>query len=528
MKSSKTTRFSFRALVAAATLGVCAQSAQASTLNYTADDTGPTFGIGSRLRAEIYNVDNGWISGSPLNSPTVTSTLSGVTQNGSINFLNTKNGQFITSYTGYANSISASVYQAGIDIGNELIGAGALVITIPNVEIKINNFASSSSTYNYYNPDTYAAYLNLTNTTVNGTPGRDAIHTDLNVTSTLNLYGTNRINGTTLVDSIYANDNSTTTFNGSVYGATVLGYDSVTTYTSQASNVEGGIYSYTYGNQTNGEGAATVNFDGGNVVNGDIYLEPSYNGPFGGQNPSTINIRGNGVVFNGGSGEGGSFGGPFPFSTNVLAEYINFTTAGSLTLGNDVNVIVGDINFNGNNASLNVGDNVNILAFYNGIVTTAGQSGTINFSGNSTVYTYGSLDGEGIGGAGALSAINVNGGSSSTVRLYTPTYTKAIAVNLNAGGTLVLQNGLNSLYQDGLTLGTLKFFNNNAEVQIGSEGNDALDTIELRTNISTDTNNNGKLKFLGGVVNVFGSVASLDYELKRIDVGGTGSGVGDG
>jgi hypothetical protein len=521
MKSSKSARFSIRSLIAAAALGVCAQSAQASTLNYTADDTGPIGGPTSRLRVEIYNAFTGWYYGNPVNSPTVTSTINGVVQNGSINFLNTKNGQFYQSYTGYADSITATVYQAGIDVGGLLIGTAIGAAIIPNVSIATVNLGYSSSNYNYYNPDTYAAYLNLTNATVNGTSGRDAIHTDLNVTSTLNLYGTNYINGATLVDTINGYDNSNTTFNGSVYGATTLGFDTVATYTSQASRVEGGIYGN--GGQFNGEGAATVNFDGGNVVNGDVILQPNYNGPFGGS-PSTINIRGNGVVFNGGSGQNDGDG----YLLNIGAEYINFTTAGSLTLGNNLNVVVGDINFNGNNATLNVGDNVNIYAAYNGVITSAGQSGTINFSGNSKIETYGSaFNGEGIGGPGALAAINVNGGSNSTVRLYTPTYTKAVAVNLNAGGTLVLQNGLNSLYQDGLTLGTLKYFNNNAEVQIGSEGYDITSSIELRTNISTDTNNNGKLKFLGGVVNVFGSVASLDKELSRIDVGGTGSGVGD-
>ncbi|MEI6121092.1 MAG: autotransporter domain-containing protein, partial [Opitutae bacterium] len=83
------------------------------------------------------------------------------------------------------------------------------------------------------------------------------------------------------------------------------------------------------------------------------------------------------------------------------------------------------------------------------------------------------------------------------------------------------------LYQDGSTLGTLKYLNNNAEVQIGSESNSLGSVIVLHTNISTGTKNNGTLKFLGGEVDVFGSVASDDYKLARIDVGGTGSGVGD-
>ena len=520
MKSSKSARFSIRSLIAAAALGVCAQSAQASTVNYTADDTGPVVGPNARATVNAYNESTGWLYGNPLVSPSVTSNFSGVTQDGSINFLNTKNGQFIQSYNGYNNSISVSVYQDGVIISDTLVGVAAVfTCVIPNISVKVENFNNASTNYNLYNPSTYSAYLNLTNTTVNGTPGRDAIHTDLNVTSTLNLSGTNYINGTTLVDTINGEDNSTTTFNGSVYGATTLGYDTVATYTSQATRVEGGIYSN--GGQNNGEGAATVNFDGGNFVNGDILLTPNYYGPFGGSQ-STINIRGNGVVFNGGPGD--NFGGPFGL-VNIGVEEINFTTAGSLTLNNNLSVIVGNINFNGNNATLNVGDNVNILAAYNGVVTTAGQSGTINFSGNATIETYDSLNGEGIGGAGALAAINVNGGSSSTVRLYAPT--RAIAVNLTAGGTLVLQQGLNSLYQDGQTLGTLNYNNNNAEVQIGSESNSLSSVIELRTNISTGTRNNGTLKFLGGEVDVFGSVALDDYKLARIDVGGTGSGVGD-
>ena len=527
MKSPKSSRFSLRTLLAAAALGVCAQSAQASTLNYTANDIGD-----GRYVLDIYTPSdigygaNKWVYGAqPVVTPTLTRDFSYSTQNGSINFLNSQNGALVHSGTSVDTGANLYVYQNGLlALNGTLLGAGlgigVVAVTIPAVQV--GAYEGFVATYNLKNPNTYNVSLNLTGMTVNGNPGRDAIHSDINVSTTLNLYGDNRINGATLVDSIHADDNTTTTFNGSVYGATELGYGSVTTYTSQASRVEGGITSY--GGQTyNGEGAATVNFDGGNVVNGDVLLAPNYNGPFG-ASQSTINIRGNGVVFNGGSGS--YSGGLFEY-VNVGAEYINFTTAGSLTLGNNLNAIVGGINFNGNNASLNVGDNVNIVAYYNGIATNAGQSGTINFSGNSTIYTSGSLNGEGIGGAGALSAINVNGGSSSTVRLYTPTYTKAIAVNMNAAGTLVLENGLNSLYQDGLTLGTLKYFNNNAEVQIGSEGYGIEHSIELRTNISTDTNTNGKLKFLGGVVNVFGSVASLDKELARIDVGGTGSGVGD-
>lgn len=447
----------------------------------------------------------------------------GTTQNGGINFLNTQNNQVRSTFNSFEKNVYVGLNQDG---GVTLYGTDYTVFGDGKISIRTYDVGAQAladnlngANYNYIlkNPDTYTGSLYISNSTINGTR-TSAIYADVNVNTTVNLNGTNYINGSTLVDTINGYDNSNTTFNGSVYGATTLDYNTVATYTSQATRVDGGIYGN--GGQNNGEGAATVNFDGGNVVNGDILLNNN-SGPFG-TSHSTINIRGNGVVFNGGSGQ--DLGGPFGL-INIGAEEINFTTAGSLTLNNNLNVLVGNINFNGNNASLNVGDNVNIWAFYNGIVTTAGQSGTINFSGNARLDTYGYLNGEGIGGAGALAAINVNGGSSSTVRLYAPT--RAIAVNLTAGGTLVLQQGLNSLYQDGSTLGTLKYLNNNAEVQIGSESNSLSSVIVLHTNISTDTKTNGKLKFLGGEVDVFGSVASADYELARIDVGGTGSGVGD-
>ncbi len=515
MKSSKTARFSLRSLLAAATILSVAGTASAATLNYTADDTGPLGGPTSRLRVEI-NTNGSWVYGTPVSSPTVNSTINGVVQNGSVNFLNTKNGQFYQTYTGFADFISSTVYQAGIDVGGLLMGTAVGAAIIPNVSVAVNNLANSSSTYNYYNPDTYAANLYLTNAIINGDPGYEAIYTDRNIDSTVNLYGTNRINGATLVDNIYIDYYSTTTFNGSVSGRTVMVEGSVANYTSSASQINGNIVvpGYDVGYGYDGEGA-TLNFQGGNKVNGSIVLNAI---------GTQINISGLGVEFNG--QETYSYG-PNP-SANVIAYGIDFTSAGSLTLGSGTQVLTERLHFNGNNATLNFSNNSDVYA-YSGIVTSAGQSGTINFAGNSTVVG-------GIGGDGAFSAINVNGGSSSVVRVYGSSAfgpggnigeVKAIAVNLNAAGTLVLAGGLNSLYQDGVTLGTLKYFNNNAEVQIGSEYNGEGANIVLNTNISTDTNNNGKLKFLGGRTDVYGSVASLTKELQRIDVGGTGSGTGD-
>ena len=493
MKSPKSARFTFRTLLAAAALGVCAQSVQASTLNYTANDTGPTFGLGSRLRAEIYNIDNGWIYGSPINSPTVTSNITG-TQNGSINFLNTRNGQFITSYTGYAGSISASIYQDNLDIGNNLIGGGVLVITIPLVEVRINNFASSSTTYNYYNPDTYAANLILTNAIINGDPGYEAIYTDRNIDSTLNLYGNNTINGATLVDNIYVNYNTVpgsftnTTFNGDVYGQTILAQGANVTYTNQAQVISGGIYAANSGYRT------TLNFEGANTVNGVINMYMPLDGPW-----AQINIRGKGVVFNGDV-------------TGV--NTINFSNGSELSLGNGVIVTSTFINFNGNNATLNVGEGVEVNS---NIVTTSVATGTVNFAGSAIVR--GELGGSGT----ALNEVNING-KGSVVRIEGAT--AAIDVKLNAESTLVLSGGLDSYNQDTDTLGNLSYFDKNSEVQVGDPYY-PLATPALNTNISTTKDNNGTLKFLGGVVEVSGSVAKLGYELALIAVGGTNSGKGN-
>ena len=502
MKSPKSARFSLLTLLAAATLGVSVGSVKGSTLDYTVDNLGDgRYVLDIYTPADIGYGSNKWVYGAqPVNTTlnvNLGSLLSNQTQSGSINFLNTRNSQIIRVGASVDTGANLYVYQSGLlALSGTLLGAGigigAVAVTIPAVQV--GAYEGFTATYNLRNPDTYNAVLDLTNMTINGDPGYEAIYTDRNIDSTLNLYGNNTINGATLVDNIYVNYNTVpgsytnTTFNGNVYGQTVLAQGANVTYTNQAQVISGGIYAANSGYRT------TLNFDGANTVNGVIDMYLPGDGPW-----AQINIRGKGVVFNGDV-------------TGV--NTINFSNGSELSLGNGVTVSSTYINFNGNNATLNVGEGVEINS---DITTTSVATGTVNFAGSAIVR--GAL---GISGT-ALDAVNING-SGSVVRIEGET--TAIDVKLNAESTLVLSGGLDSYNQDTDTLGNLSYFNKNSEVQVGDPYY-PLATPALNTNISTTKDNNGTLKFLGGVVEVSGSVAKLGYELALIAVGGTNSGKGN-
>lgn len=479
-------RLSFRSLLAAAVLvATVIPSAQAAELNYTVDN----LGVG-RFVVDFYtSTDIGFGAGSwtygarPITPPVLSTSLNGATQNGSINFLNYRNGALVSTATGVSAMIYGNVYQDGIGIST-LLGASIFgVVAVPNVSVGINAVGSTVS-YNLYNPNNYGAVLALNNTVVNGTAGRDAIHADVFVDATLVLTGVNRVNGATMVSNIQLNSGATT-FNGNVAGATLISASGLTlTYTGLAGQIDGAIGVIMLQRNT------TVNFLGGNNVNSTVNLNRGAG--------SAINISGSNVVFN------GAF---------VRADLVRFTTGGSLSLANGV-YLDANVAFDGNNATLTVGNQSDI----NGSVVTSGQqSGSLVFSGSSQVL------GD-VGLNGSFRAIDFQGGNSSAVVVNR--YTDANAINLNAAGTAAFRDGLDTRLVDN-TLGTVRYFNTDGKVQVGDvDPNGLFANSSVFANFITDTNNNGVLTMVGGTQTVTGQVGASGKSLRLLNVGAVNAGLG--
>lgn len=482
-------RLSFRSLLAAALLTAATPAAQAAELNYTVDDLGP-----SRYIVDLYtptNIGYGagvWTYGlRPLTTPVLTRSITSTTQSGSVNFLGYRNGALLAVGAGVNSQITAYVYQDGA-FSSTLLGVASVVFpspvgvaTIPNVSVSIENLGNHVISYNLYNPNSYNSVLNVADSVIDATPGRNAIHTDVFVNSTLNLTGVNRINGATLVGAINLNSGATT-FNGNVAGATSINANALSlTYTGLANQIDGAITAV---------GSATINLMGGNNVNSSVEL-----GRFLG---STINVAGSNVVFN------GAF---------VRASTVRFTTGGSLSLANGV-YLDADVDFAGNNATLTVGNGSDISG---GVWTSGQQSGTLVFSGSSTVA-------DNVGQNGSFRAIDLQGGNSSAVVVNG--YTDANVVNLNAAGTVAFVAGLDTRLVDD-TLGTVRYFNTDGKVQVG--GLDAGGASRFSTvfaNFVTDTNNNGVLTMVGGVQSVTGQVGAAGKSLRLLNVGAVNAGLG--
>jgi hypothetical protein len=485
-------RFGLRSLLAAATLlAAVAPSARASELNFTADDLGSgRFVVDLYTAGDISYLPAGWNYGlQPIVTPVLSQTLNSVTQTGSINFLNYRNSALVQSATNVQSSVEAYVYQNGTAIGNTLVGSATVVpiiftgpAFIYNVQVYVESLGNRMISYNLKNPNYYDAILNVTGSTINGTPGREAIYSDTSVDLTLNLAGNNQINGGTLVTDINAASSSSTTFNGNVAGNMFMGDFSGFNFTSQATQI--------YGDITSGAMPTFLRFQGGNTVNGDINLNRI--------SGSAIDIEGTGVVLNG---------------ANVTANRINFVTGGSLTLGAGINVD-SNIDFNGNNAALTIGNS----AYVNGNVATSGaNSGTITFSGN------GRINGD-IGQFGSFRTVDLQGGNSSAVVVNG--YTRANAINLNAAGTVAFGTGLDTRLVDN-TLGTVRYFNTDGKVQVGFANAGGLGSSNVFGNFVTDTNDNGVLTLVGGTQTITGQVGASGKSLRLLNVGAVNTGLGN-
>ena len=484
-------RLGLRSLLAAAALLTAATpAARAAELNFTADDLGSgRFVVDYYTAGDISYLPAGWTYGlQPIAPPVLSQSLNSVTQNGSVNFLGYRNSALVQSGTNVQASVEAYVYQNGTAIGSTLVGSATvapIVFTGPafiyNVQVYVENLGNRMISYNLKNPDQYEAVLSVANSVINGTPGRNAIHSDIFVDASLVLTGVNRINGGVLVNDIQVNSGSTT-FNGNVAGATNINAGGLSlTYTGLAGQIDGAISSV---------GNSTLNFLGGNHVNSSVNLDRGTG--------SMINVSGSGVVFN------GAF---------VQADVVRFTTGGSLSLANGVYLDAG-VDFAGNNATLTVGNGSDI----NGDVFTSGQqSGSLVFSGSSRVY------GD-IGQAGSFRAIDFQGGNSSAVVV--EGYTDANAVNLNAAGTVAFFEGLDTRLAD-TTLGTVRYFNTDGKVQVGGlDYAGATLTSAVHANFVTDTNNNGVLTMVGGVQNLTGQVGASGKSLRLLNIGAVNAGLG--
>ena len=483
-------RLGLRSLLAAAVLLTAATpAARAAELNYTVDDLGP-----SRYIVDLYtptNIGYGagvWTYGlRPLTTPVLTRSITSATQSGSVNFLGYRNGALLAVGAGVSSNITAYVYQDGL-FSSTLLGVASVVFpspvgvaTIPNVSVQIEDLGNHVISYNLYNPNSYDSVLNVADSVIDATPGRNAIHTDVFVNSTLNLTGVNRINGATLVNAINLNS-GITTFNGNVAGTTSINaFGLGLTYTGLAAQVDGAITSV---------GNTLVSFLGGNSVNSSVNLNRGTG--------SLIDISGSNIVFN------GSF---------VQTDLVRFTTGGSLSLANGV-YLDADVAFGGNNATLTVGN----LSDINGTVSTSGQqSGSLVFSGSSQV------SGD-VGLSGSFRAIDFQGGNSSAVVVYG--YTEANAINLNAAGTAAFGQGLDTRLADD-TLGTVRYFNTDGKVQVGFvDVAGATQTSTVFANFVTDTNNNGVLTFVGGTQSLTGQVGAADKSLRLLNVGAVNAGLG--
>jgi uncharacterized protein with beta-barrel porin domain len=484
-------RLGFRSLLAAATLLASASPAKASEINLTADDLGSgRFVVDYYTAGDISYLPAGWSYGlQPIVTPVLSQTLNSVTQTGSINFLNYRNSALVQSATNVQSSVEAYVYQNGTAIGNTLVGSATVVpiiftgpAFIYNVQVYVESLGNRMISYNLKNPDFYTSFLYLTDTTVNGTAGRDAIHADVFVDTGLVLNGTNRVNGATLVSGIWL-DSGTTTFNGNVAGRMFLSPFASLNFTGQAAQINGDIIE-------TGLFTSYVSFAGGNTVNSDISMNRF--------NSSVIDIKGSGVVFNGAS---------------VAVNRINFTTGGSLALSNGVQVDA-NIDFQGNNATLTIGNGSSV----SGSLATNGQnSGSVVFSGSGRVGGF-------AGQFGSFRDITFQGGGSSVA--FIDGYAKAITVNLNASGVAAFGQGLDTRLADG-TLGTIKFFNSDGKVQVGLADAGGLGSSDVFGNFVTDTNNNGVLTLVGGTQTITGQIGASGKSLRLLNVGAVNTGLGN-
>lgn len=189
------------------------------------------------------------------------------------------------------------------------------------------------------------------------------------------------------------------------------------------------------------------------------------------------------------------------FSGLVTSANFGFTAGGTATLARGLN---GNVNFNGNNATLTLEPDQTITG---SVDTTANNSGILAFRG------VGNVNGN-IGATGSLKEIQAN----STGLVTIGGATRANTVNMNAAGTVAFTGGLDTRYGDN-SLGAVNFFNSPGTIQIGA-GSDLIG------NVITGTNNNGTVTMVSGNQAITGAIGSSTHAINRLNIGGANSGTG--
>lgn len=253
---------------------------------------------------------------------------------------------------------------------------------------------------------------------------------------------------------------------------------------------------YTYYTSGTGSTAYTANlvFNGVNTVsgftnidNGTITIAGSNVNFAGTVQAGAINIGGSGVYFN----------------SNVDLNGGNMTFDGGYGVTLHAGMNDGNVNFAGNNGTLTI-DTGNLVG---NIDTTASRTGTLAFGTNGATSITGN-----VGSTAALKEIQLNGTGISMI----DGSAKAVLVNLNTAGTLSFGGGLDTRLADG-TLGQVNFNNYDGTVQIGNNSN-------LYGNVTTDTDNNGKLTMISGTQSINGQVGTSGKAIKILNIGGQNTG----
>lgn len=423
------------ALLVAAALAL-PSATPAAELNFTADDLGSgRFNVDFYIPSGLGAGAGTWYYGAlPFpGEPVLTHNLSAGTQNGSVNFRDYRNGTLVQAFSGVSPSITVSVYQDGVVISDTLIGVAAVFTCfIPNISVKVENFGQSTAAYNVYNPDTYNAVLNVSGSTINGTAGRNAIHTDPFVDTVVNLTGTNRVNGGVVANEINLNGGFTT-FNGGVAGLLTLGEDTRVDYTAQATLIVGDIVAQDDEGTAEGQ---EVNFWGGNTHNGSIALGLG----------SAVNFRGTGVVLNG---------------DTVAASRFNVLTPGTVTLGAGADLL-GDLDLGDNDATVILSDQT---ALRSGSVTTGfANVGRLNLLGSSVI--------EGSVGSSSTPLAQVTAGVTGSVSFLNGLSPSAGMTHVGtlryAGAGVVVLNGANGGAAASGLVGTVDFDGRAGTLRVGA------------------------------------------------------------
>ncbi len=185
----------------------------------------------------------------------------------------------------------------------------------------------------------------------------------------------------------------------------------------------------------------------------------------------------------------GTSGKTVTFENDVYASNIIFESDGIVNSNGNLN---GDINFAGNNATLNIADGKGILGSIETLATN--NTGILNFKGDGVI--------DGIIGSSSLGIkeLNINTNNEQ---------------DSNEDGVVVSYLALGrELYADVINL------RNNATFTL-SDKVDLLNTGSDNILVKVDTNNTGTLNFLG-TSNIEGEIAESNKILNTINAGATG------